>query len=58
MVDLIQKLESLGLTSTESKLYLTLLQVGESTAVQLAKETSIHRRTIYDNLAILIKKEY
>lgn len=50
------KLESLGLTSTESKLYLTLLQIGESTAVQLAKQTSIHRRTIYDNLAILIKK--
>ncbi|MHA1721278.1 MAG: TrmB family transcriptional regulator [Promethearchaeota archaeon] len=50
------KLESLGLTSTESKLYLTLLQVGSSTAVGLAKETSIHRRTIYDNLAILIKK--
>ena len=51
-----KKLESLGLTNTESKLYLTLLQVGSSTAVQLAKETSIHRRTIYDNLAILIKK--
>ena len=51
-----RKLESLGLTSTESKLYLSLLQAGSSTAVGLAKETSIHRRTIYDNLAILIKK--
>ena len=55
-MELQSKLETLGLTSTESKLYLTLLQIGSSTAVQIAKETSIHRRTIYDNLAILIKK--
>ncbi|MBU4308782.1 MAG: hypothetical protein KJ566_03230, partial [Nanoarchaeota archaeon] len=55
-MDINKKLESLGLTRTESKLYLTLLQVGEATAVHLAKETSIHRRTIYDNLAILIRK--
>jgi len=55
-MDITKQLESLGLTNTESKLYLTLLQVGSSTAVQLAKETSIHRRTIYDNFAILIKK--
>jgi HTH-type transcriptional regulator, sugar sensing transcriptional regulator len=56
IMEIEKKLESLGLTSTESKLYITLLQVGSSSAVQLAKETSIHRRTIYDNLAILIKK--
>ena len=49
-------LESLGLTKTESIIYLTLLKIGESTAVQLAKETKVHRRTIYDNFNILLKK--
>ena len=55
-MDILQKLNSLGLTNTESRLYLVLLQIGESTAVQLAKEIGIHRRSIYDNIAILIKK--
>ncbi len=55
-MDIINHLESLGLTNTESTIYLTLLKIGESTAVQLAKETSVHRRTIYDNLNILLKK--
>jgi len=51
-------LEQLGLSNTESKIYLKLLKIGESTAVQLAKEIKIHRRTIYDNLNILIKKGF
>jgi sugar-specific transcriptional regulator TrmB len=49
-------LQKLGLSETESKIYLTLLKIGESTAVQIAKKTTIHRRTIYDNLNLLIKK--
>jgi len=51
-----KQLESLGLTPTESKIYIALLKIGESTAVQLSKEIEIHRRTIYDNLNILLKK--
>jgi len=51
-----KQLESLGLTTTESKIYTALLRAGESTAVQLSKEIEIHRRTIYDNLNILLKK--
>jgi sugar-specific transcriptional regulator TrmB len=57
-MDIEKKLEFLGLTKTESSLYVTLLKIGESTAIQLAKESNIHRRTIYDNLTILIKKGF
>ena len=49
-------LQKLGLTETESKIYLSLMDLGESTAVMIAKNIKIHRRTIYDNLNILIKK--
>lgn len=55
-MDIINSLERLGLTNTESIIYLALLKIGESTAVQLAKETKVHRRTIYDNLNIILKK--
>ncbi|MEA3248099.1 MAG: helix-turn-helix domain-containing protein [Nanoarchaeota archaeon] len=55
-MDLQKNLELLGLTKTESTIYLSLLKIGEATAVKLAKETSVHRRTIYDNLNILLKK--
>ncbi|UZE93937.1 MAG: hypothetical protein IB618_04245 [Candidatus Pacearchaeota archaeon] len=55
-MEIINNLEKLGLTNTESTIYLALLKIGESTAVQLAKEIKIHRRTIYDNLNILLKK--
>ena len=49
-------LQKLGLNEKEAKIYLALLKLGESTSVQLAKEIDVHRRTIYDNLNILIKK--
>lgn len=55
-MEISKQLESLGLTITESKIYAALLKVGESTVVQLSKEIEIHRRTIYDNLNILLKK--
>ena len=55
-MDIIKNIESLGLTNTESIIYLALIKVGKSTVVQLSKEIEIHRRTIYDNLNILLKK--
>ena len=55
-MDTITNLEFLGLTYTESKIYVALLKIGESTVVELAKKTSVHRRTIYDNLNMLIQK--
>lgn len=55
-MDLIASLQEIGLSETESKVYLTLLKLKESTAVGLAKESELHRRTIYDNLNILLRK--
>ncbi len=49
-------LESLGLTFTESKVYLALLRRGSSPVGRLAKETGIHRRTVYDAVERLIEK--
>ncbi|MBI5065392.1 hypothetical protein HZA97_04080 [Candidatus Woesearchaeota archaeon] len=48
--------EQLGLNKHESKIYLVLLRFGEASAVTIAKETSLHRRTVYDELEKLKKK--
>ncbi len=55
-MDIKESLRRFGLSETEAVIYLALIKIGESTAVQLAKETDVHRRTIYDNLNILLKK--
>jgi|SRR3989338_8955717 len=55
-MDLQDALRKIGLSETEAKIYLALLKKKESTAVQLSKETEVHRRTIYDNLNILLRR--
>lgn len=49
-------LQDLGLTETESKIYLCLLKKGSSQTGVIAKDTGIHRRTIYDSIERLIEK--
>lgn len=49
-------LEELGFNRHESKLYLILLDIGESSAVVLSKESGLHRRTVYDVMESLKKK--
>ncbi len=56
MMDLQEALRKIGLSETEAKIYLALLKKKESTAVQLSKEIEVHRRTIYDNLNILLRR--
>lgn len=51
-----ESLLKIGLSETESEIYLQLIKKGILTAVSIAKETKIHRRTIYDNLNILQNK--
>ena len=53
---MIESLKKLGLNKTESNIYLQLIKKGSLTAIDISKETKIHRRTIYDNLNILINK--
>jgi len=53
---MIDSLKKLGLNETESVIYLQLLKRGSLTAIEISREAKIHRRTIYDNLNILINK--
>ncbi len=49
-------LEELGLTSSEAKVYLTLLEKGASLAGNISRNTGIHRRSVYDSMERLIQK--
>lgn len=53
---MIDQLMSIGLSEIESMIYLQLLKKGAMTAIEISKEIKVHRRTIYDNLNILINK--
>ena len=49
-------LREVGLTKTETRIYLTLLEEGPSLAGVLSRKSGIHRRSIYDALERLIEK--
>lgn len=49
-------LSELGLSKNEIVVYLTLLELGSSTAVNIAKTAKLHRPNVYDALERLIKK--
>jgi len=51
-----EKLIHVGLTSTEAKIYLMLLDLSKAQAGVLSRRTGIHRRSIYDALDRLIEK--
>lgn len=52
----IEKLKSAGLTENESKVYLSLLEMGPSQAGIITRKTGLHRRVVYDTIEMLIKK--
>ena len=49
-------LKELGLTNREIEIYLKLLEQGESSAAELAKDSSISRTHVYEALKTLIEK--
>jgi sugar-specific transcriptional regulator TrmB len=49
-------LQNFGLTDSESKVYLALLELGPSLAGTISRKTGIHRRNIYDITERLAKK--
>ncbi|NQU78170.1 hypothetical protein HQ545_00205 [Candidatus Woesearchaeota archaeon] len=49
-------LEDIGLTPTEAKIYLILLEQGASLAGAISRNTGIHRRSVYDSIERLIQK--
>ena len=50
-------LKNIGLSETTSRVYMRLLELGTTSARQLAENLNIPRPSIYDNLKILIKLE-
>lgn len=53
-MSLLEDLQSLGLTKTQAKLYLALVEHGQATVTELHRRTKISRSTIYDNLERLV----
>jgi sugar-specific transcriptional regulator TrmB len=51
-----EKLLHIGLTKTEAKIYLMLVDITKAQAGVLSRKTGIHRRSIYDALDRLIEK--
>ncbi len=49
-------LEQAGLTKTESKVYLALIDLGSSRAGLITRKTGVHRRNVYDAIERLIQK--
>lgn len=49
-------LEEFGLTPSESKIYLVLLEQGANLAGAISRNTGIHRRSVYDAIERLIQK--
>jgi len=56
MEERIKVLEELGLSRNEAIVYLTLLDLGSSTATKIADKSKFHRTTVYDALDRLTKK--
>jgi sugar-specific transcriptional regulator TrmB len=56
MEHLLKKLESIGLTQNEGRMYLVLLDYAESTATQLTRKTGIARTNTYSILDSLTSK--
>jgi sugar-specific transcriptional regulator TrmB len=51
-----EELQKLGLTRNESEVYLTVLELGSTSAGKVIKKTKLHRNIVYDNLDKLIEK--
>ncbi len=49
-------LREVGLSKNESKVYLTLLEIGLSTGGQIAEKSGVHRTNVYDAIERLIEK--
>jgi sugar-specific transcriptional regulator TrmB len=49
-------LEQAGMTSSEAKIYLALLELGSSLAGAITRKTGLHRRSVYDAIERLIQK--
>jgi len=51
-----KKLEEIGLTRNEARVYLALLEIGTTSSKAIIEKTSLHRQLVYDALDMLIEK--
>lgn len=51
-----ENLREAGLTENESKIYVSLLELGPSNAGFISRKSGLHRRVVYDTIERLIKK--
>jgi len=51
-----QILEEIGLSRNEAKIFVSLLDLGSSTAGKIAEKSNVHRTNVYDALERLIEK--
>ncbi len=49
-------LQEAGLTVSQEKVYVALIELGPSMAGQISRKTGLHRRNVYDTTELLIKK--
>jgi len=52
---LIKKLEEIGLSDKEAKVYIAVLELGEGSASEIAKKSEVNRATVYFTLENLMK---
>ncbi|XOU94383.1 MAG: TrmB family transcriptional regulator [Candidatus Kerfeldbacteria bacterium] len=53
---IVQILDDVGLTSSEARVYLAILELGKTNVSNVAKKTLINRRNVYDTLSTLLDK--
>ena len=54
----IEKLREIGLSDSEAKIYISLLELGEATVAEISRESGLHRTNIYDSLEKLKEKGF
>ena len=57
MKDISGILQSLGFTDSESRIYLTALQLGPSTVIDLATQTNLSRQAVYVAIEALLERQ-
>ncbi len=55
-LNIAESLKEFGLSDKEARVYMTLLQSGEVSAVRLSRETELHRQFVYNALSALKEK--
>lgn len=56
MTSIKDSLRASGMTENESKIYVSLLELGPTQAGKISQKTGLHRRVVYDTVEMLIKK--